>query len=163
MPGLWDARFDTPLTQQGIINGTAVNALGIASARIVAPGDLSRSILFQRASRVGQQQMPPLARNVVAKNRGLRSLGMNVSRTRSARASPLRSAMRTLSQPFDCRRLPIVQMDWVLAANDALSVETEGAVVFLRAKNVVSLIRPTRVANPGRGRARRARAAPRSS
>ncbi|MGH7954166.1 MAG: hypothetical protein ACREFE_19915, partial [Limisphaerales bacterium] len=60
----FDARFDTPLAQQGLINGPVQNPLGISNAKIIAPGDIPRSVLFHRISIVGNLQMPPLARNV---------------------------------------------------------------------------------------------------
>ncbi len=61
----FDARFDTPLEKQGIINGPVANALGVSGAKIVVPGNVSKSILFHRVSIVGDLQMPPLARNLV--------------------------------------------------------------------------------------------------
>lgn len=65
VPSLWDARFDTPLTNQNIINGPVGNNLGIAGARLVVPQDVNRSILHRRVNSLGSFQMPPLARNVV--------------------------------------------------------------------------------------------------
>lgn len=63
---LWDARFDTPLTAQGIIGGELRNTLGIENGKIVAPGDPVKSILHHRmASTILTQQMPPVSRNVV--------------------------------------------------------------------------------------------------
>jgi uncharacterized repeat protein (TIGR03806 family) len=61
----FDARYDTPLASQGIINGLVQNFLGIESARVVKPGDTNGSILFQRVCSLGSIKMPPLARNVV--------------------------------------------------------------------------------------------------
>lgn len=60
----FDARFDTPLARQGIINGPVANPMGISGAKIVVPDDLDRSILLHRISVLGEMQMPPLARNV---------------------------------------------------------------------------------------------------
>ena len=60
----FDARFDTPLSKQDIINGPVANPLGISGAKIVVPDDLDKSILLHRISMVGPLQMPPLARNV---------------------------------------------------------------------------------------------------
>ncbi len=60
----FDARFDTPLAKQGILNGPVANPLGISGAKIVVPGDPAKSILLHRISYVGDLQMPPLARNV---------------------------------------------------------------------------------------------------
>lgn len=61
-----DARFNTPLAQQGIVNGAATNTLGISGAHIVTPGSLAQSLLYQRASSLDPGiQMPPLGKNVV--------------------------------------------------------------------------------------------------
>jgi len=65
---IWDARFDTPLTDQNIINGAVINALGIANAKVIVPRDLSHSIMYLRATNIGTIQMPPLAKNVVDAN-----------------------------------------------------------------------------------------------
>ncbi len=63
---LWDARFDTPLTGQGIINGEVRNTFGIDGAKIVAPGDPAKSIIHRRIGSTSlAEQMPPLTRNVV--------------------------------------------------------------------------------------------------
>ena len=61
----FDARFDTPLKKQNLINGAVANQLGIAGAKVIVPGDTNKSILFYRVSRVGENQMPPLGKNVV--------------------------------------------------------------------------------------------------
>jgi mono/diheme cytochrome c family protein len=60
----FDARFDTPLERQGIINGPVGNSLGISGAKIVVPDNPDKSILLHRISVVGPDQMPPLARNI---------------------------------------------------------------------------------------------------
>jgi len=64
----FDARFDTPLEKQGLINGPVANPLGISGAKIIVPRDVSKSVLFHRVSIVGNLQMPPLARNVTDSN-----------------------------------------------------------------------------------------------
>ena len=64
----FDARFDTPLKQQNLINGAVANQLGIAGAKVIVPADLDRSLLFHRVSLTGDNQMPPLARNLVDTN-----------------------------------------------------------------------------------------------
>jgi uncharacterized repeat protein (TIGR03806 family) len=61
----FDARFDTPLKKQNLINGAVANQLGIFGAKVIVPGDTNKSILFHRASIVGENQMPPLGKNVV--------------------------------------------------------------------------------------------------
>jgi uncharacterized repeat protein (TIGR03806 family) len=64
----FDARFDTPLKLQNFINGPVQNPLGILGAKVIVPGDTNKSILFHRISITGQNQMPPLAKNVVDTN-----------------------------------------------------------------------------------------------
>lgn len=63
---LWDARFETPAAQQGILNGEVRSTFGVDGARIVTPGDPAKSILHLRvAADTLPQKMPPLTRNVV--------------------------------------------------------------------------------------------------
>lgn len=60
--GLMDARFETPLAKQQLV-GAALLAgdLGVKDARNVVPGDLARSILYDRMKRRGDPfKMPPL-------------------------------------------------------------------------------------------------------
>jgi uncharacterized repeat protein (TIGR03806 family) len=66
--GYFDARFSTPLAEQGLIDGPLADTMGGPDARIVRPGDLSHSVLYARINRVGNLQMPPLARNLVNTN-----------------------------------------------------------------------------------------------
>jgi uncharacterized repeat protein (TIGR03806 family) len=66
--GNWDARFDTPLANQDILNGAVFNSLGVTNAREVAPGSLSRSIMYLRANTNSALKMPPLARNITDTN-----------------------------------------------------------------------------------------------
>jgi uncharacterized repeat protein (TIGR03806 family) len=62
----FDARFTTPLTGQGIINGQIGNDLGISGARVVAPMSLAQSIMHLRMNSLENLvKMPPLAKNVV--------------------------------------------------------------------------------------------------
>ena len=65
---VWDARFDTPLASQHIINGAALNALGVTGAKVVVPQDLAHSIMYLRSTNLGAVKMPPLANNVVNTN-----------------------------------------------------------------------------------------------
>ncbi len=65
----FDARFDTPLANQGIVSGAVQNSQGISNALVVAPADLSHSLLYLRDNNVGTPlQMPPLAKNVIDTN-----------------------------------------------------------------------------------------------
>ena len=62
----FDARFDTPIAQQHIVNAPAAVSLGLTNPCIVAAGDPGRSVLYQRlTSLVPTVKMPPLARNRV--------------------------------------------------------------------------------------------------
>ncbi len=65
----FDARYDTPLTNQHIINGPIIGNLGYDNAHVVTPHDIWRSILYQRADSLNSAiKMPPLARNLVDTN-----------------------------------------------------------------------------------------------
>lgn len=61
----FDARFDTPLAQQQIIDGPVANALGIEDAHVVTPASVERSVMHRRIETNEGIRMPPLARNVV--------------------------------------------------------------------------------------------------
>jgi uncharacterized repeat protein (TIGR03806 family) len=63
--GYFDARYDTPLAQQGLIDGPVLIDEGIDHARIIAPNDRWRSILYMRANTVEAFKMPPIARQTV--------------------------------------------------------------------------------------------------
>lgn len=59
-----DLRHDTPLRATGACDvAPSLGDLGIAGARIIAPGDSARSELLSRMSRRDGFQMPPLATN----------------------------------------------------------------------------------------------------
>jgi uncharacterized repeat protein (TIGR03806 family) len=64
----FDARFDTPLASQNILNGPVNNNFGIAGAREVAPASVAQSIMHLRVNTDGTGKMPPLARNVIDTN-----------------------------------------------------------------------------------------------
>jgi len=59
--GNWDGRLSTPFAHAGILNGGVVDDLGIPDARVIAPGNLDASVLWQRVSALGPRHMPPLA------------------------------------------------------------------------------------------------------
>lgn len=61
----WDARISTPGPQAGIINGAVNNNFGNTNNRVMVPGSLANSILFQRLSTLGPSHMPPLATSVI--------------------------------------------------------------------------------------------------
>lgn len=59
----FDARYLTPLAEQGLINARVAQSLDVWGARVVAPGDSERSMLLSRLSRLDSFKMPPLGRN----------------------------------------------------------------------------------------------------
>lgn len=65
----FDARYDTVLANQHIINANVLGNLGYDNAHVVTPRDLPRSILYQRANSTDSLiKMPQLARNLVDTN-----------------------------------------------------------------------------------------------
>ncbi len=65
----FDARYDTPLTNQNIINGPVVTDLALDNARVVASNDIWRSVLYVRMRSLDPAiKMPGLARNLYDTN-----------------------------------------------------------------------------------------------
>lgn len=63
--GTWDGRAHLPLAQTGLIHGATVDAPLHPDDRLVVPGNIPRSILFNRiAGANGYTRMPPLATNL---------------------------------------------------------------------------------------------------
>ena len=62
-----DARYDTPLAKQELIEGPVLLDQGIDRPRVVVPNDIWRSILFMRVNSVDTFEMPPLAHETVDK------------------------------------------------------------------------------------------------
>ena len=59
----WDARYTTPLERQGIVRGALENGAPLPGSALVVPGDLQRSVLYQRGLSAGAGfAMPPLGR-----------------------------------------------------------------------------------------------------
>jgi uncharacterized repeat protein (TIGR03806 family) len=61
----FDARYDTPLAEQGLIDGPVLLDQGIDRPRIISPHDIWRSIAFMRVDTVGDIRMPPLDRTTI--------------------------------------------------------------------------------------------------
>ena len=61
----FDARYDTPLAQQALIDGPVLIDQGVDHPRVISPNDIWRSIAFMRVNSVGDIQMPPLARQTI--------------------------------------------------------------------------------------------------
>jgi uncharacterized repeat protein (TIGR03806 family) len=69
----FDARYDTPLTNQNLINFPASFSLGYDNAKVISPQDVWRSVLYDRVNIADGTndsaiQMPPLARNLIDTN-----------------------------------------------------------------------------------------------
>jgi uncharacterized repeat protein (TIGR03806 family) len=65
----FDARYETPLTNQNLINAIAQSNLGYDNAKIIAPQDVWRSMIYQRMNTTNDiYKMPPLARNLIDTN-----------------------------------------------------------------------------------------------
>jgi mono/diheme cytochrome c family protein len=61
----FDARFDTPLEQQLLIDGRVLIDENIDRARVIAPNDPWRSIALARIDTNSDIRMPPLARQTI--------------------------------------------------------------------------------------------------
>jgi uncharacterized repeat protein (TIGR03806 family) len=61
----FDARYTTPLAQQGLIDGPVLIDQGIDRPRVISPHDVWRSIAFMRVDTDGDIRMPPLARETI--------------------------------------------------------------------------------------------------
>ncbi len=61
----FDARYETPLADQGLIDGPVLIDQGIDRPRVISPHDIWRSIMFMRVNTVGDIKMPPLARETI--------------------------------------------------------------------------------------------------
>ena len=61
----FDARYDTPLAEQELIDGPVRFDQGLDRARVIAPNDVWRSVALLRIESSGGGKMPPLAHNVL--------------------------------------------------------------------------------------------------
>jgi glucose/arabinose dehydrogenase len=71
MASIWDARFETPLEDQGIVSGELAHErdyfaeYGLANALVVDPGNINNSVLYIRDLSVNPlDRMPPLAKGI---------------------------------------------------------------------------------------------------
>ncbi len=62
---IWDARISTTGPYNNIINGDVSNNYGNTNNRVIVPGSLANSVLFQRVANMGSSHMPPLATAIV--------------------------------------------------------------------------------------------------
>jgi uncharacterized repeat protein (TIGR03806 family) len=70
----FDARYDTPLEKQRLIDGPVLIDQGIDRPRVISPHDIWRSIAYMRIDTVGDIRMPPLARETIDQ-KGVQLLG----------------------------------------------------------------------------------------
>jgi uncharacterized repeat protein (TIGR03806 family) len=61
----FDARYDTPLAEQALIDGPVLIDQGVDKPRVIAPHDIWRSIAYMRVDTDGDIKMPPLARETI--------------------------------------------------------------------------------------------------
>jgi uncharacterized repeat protein (TIGR03806 family) len=61
----FDARYETPLEKQELIDGPILIDQGIDRPRVISPHDIWRSIVFMRMNTVDDIKMPPLARETI--------------------------------------------------------------------------------------------------
>ena len=61
----FDARYDTPLDKQELIDGPVLIDQGIDRPRVISPHDIWRSIAYMRVNTVDEIKMPPVARETV--------------------------------------------------------------------------------------------------
>jgi uncharacterized repeat protein (TIGR03806 family) len=70
----FDARYDTPLERQQLIDGPVLIDQGIDRPRVISPHDIWRSIAFMRVNTVDDIKMPPIARETIDQ-KGVKLLG----------------------------------------------------------------------------------------
>jgi uncharacterized repeat protein (TIGR03806 family) len=61
----FDARYDTPLDRQRLVDGQVLIDEGLDKARVIAPNDVWRSVALLRISSLEGLKMPPLARETL--------------------------------------------------------------------------------------------------
>ncbi len=69
MPGgvraYFDARYTTPLAEQGLINGELETSYGSPLNHVISPGEPAHSIMLARLGTLTEIKMPPIAKHVV--------------------------------------------------------------------------------------------------
>jgi uncharacterized repeat protein (TIGR03806 family) len=70
----FDARYLTPLAEQGLVDGNVLIDQGIDRPRVISPHDIWRSVAYMRISTNDDIRMPPVARETVDQ-RGVQLLG----------------------------------------------------------------------------------------
>ncbi len=70
----FDARYDTPLEKQALVDGPVLIDQGIDRPRVISPHDIWRSIAYMRIDTTGDVRMPPLARETIDQ-KGVQLLG----------------------------------------------------------------------------------------
>lgn len=63
--GNFDARYETPLSEQQLIDGAVLIDQNVDRARVISPHDPWRSVALMRIDTNGEIRMPPLARNTI--------------------------------------------------------------------------------------------------
>jgi uncharacterized repeat protein (TIGR03806 family) len=77
----FDTRYDTPLSKQGLIEGSVLFNQGIDHGTTIAPNDIWRSLIYLRVDTLGGLKMPPLAhqeldeKNIALLRQWVESLG----------------------------------------------------------------------------------------
>lgn len=61
----FDARYTTPLDEQGLVYGELETSYGHPDNRVIVPGHPERSIMLTRLNSVAEIKMPPIAKHVV--------------------------------------------------------------------------------------------------
>ena len=101
--GSWDARFETPLLESGLLNGELVRAEGAEDHRVIVPADLDHSELFQRISKPDAKRMPPVGSHVLDED------GIELMRAWIESLNPSRTYTQWQSSAFGdlTREMPI--------------------------------------------------------
>ena len=61
----FDARYTTPLDQQGLVGKSPVRNYGVDGQALIKPRQTDKSILLRRVHSLGEEKMPPIAKNII--------------------------------------------------------------------------------------------------